>query len=176
MNVWGWVVRALGRGRVGARWWVGVVGCSLAVMLVAHGAATAVAATTPSYSVSSFTAYGYDNVSPGEPTVAVGQTYIVETINPSFTVYTKSGSMTSHQEFSSFFPGNGFCIDPMAVYSKAVNRYAIVCSDLPNGVTRVAVSKTGNPNGGWYLFNAGPNTFRRSAQHRVHLEQVDRRR
>jgi hypothetical protein len=158
MSVWGWVVRALGCGRAGAHWCVGLVGCSLAVVLVEPGAAQAAAATTPSYSISSFTAHGYDNVSPGEPTVAVGRTYIVETINPSFTVYTKSGSMTSHQEFSSFFRGNGFCIDPRAVYGKAVNRYAIVCSDLTNSVTRFAVSKTGNPNGGWYLFNAGPNT------------------
>src|SRR3954447_3286992 len=70
------------------------------------GAPQAASATTPSYSISSFTAHGYDNVSPGEPTIAVGKTYIVETINPSFTVYTKSGSMTSHREFSSFFPDN----------------------------------------------------------------------
>src|SRR5690348_5939440 len=132
--------------------WI-VVGAFLGFGLL-FGVPQAAAAAAPAYAIGSFTARGYDGVSPGEPTVAVGKTYIVETINPSFTVYTKSGSMTSHHEFSSFFPGSGFCIDPMAVYSEAVNRYAIVCSDLTNSVTRVAVSKTGNPNGGWTVFNA----------------------
>lgn len=120
-----------------------------------------VAAASSAYTVSSFTAQGLDNAIPGEPSVAAGPTYIVETTNTEMTVYTKSGTQMTHNEFSSFFSGANtpFCADPVTVYSKAVNRYAIVCTDISaNATTRFAVSKTGNPNGGWYKWSTGANT------------------
>ncbi|HEV3260135.1 MAG TPA: hypothetical protein VG013_24980 [Gemmataceae bacterium] len=76
------------------------------------------------------------------------------------TVYTKSGLQTSHREFSSLFAPatNVFCPDPRVIYWSWNNRYAIVCTDLDNQMTRLAISASGNPNGSWVTYSTGPNT------------------
>jgi hypothetical protein len=117
-------------------------------------------AATPTYTISSFTARGWAEASPADVSVAVGQTYVVETINTSITVYAKGGSQTYHDAFGEFFiPATGvFCPDPVVIYNAPVNRYALVCTDTANNTVRFAVSETGDPNGAWGKWNTGPGT------------------
>ena len=71
----------------GYRWsWTLFIASTAAVLTIATSAA---ASTT--YSVRSFTGQTYDGISPADPNIAVGPTYIVETINTAMSVYTKSG-------------------------------------------------------------------------------------
>jgi hypothetical protein len=97
---------------------------------------------------------------PGEPVIAVGQRYVLETVNSAATVYRKSGAEVAQFPFSSFWgAGTTLCVDPRALYISSVERFAISCTDItnPNGPMRFAISKTSNPAGGWFRY-AAPNT------------------
>jgi hypothetical protein len=142
----------------GYRWsWTLFIASTAAVLTIATSAA---ASTT--YSVRSFTGQTYDGISPADPNIAVGPTYIVETINTAMSVYTKSGTETSHTEFSDLFAPatHVFCADPRVIYWSWDDRYAIVCTDTTpaNQTTRLAVSATADPNGSWHTWSTGPNT------------------
>ena len=142
----------------GYRWsWTLFIASTAAVLIIATSAA---ASTT--YSVRSFAGQNYDGTSPADPNIAVGPTYIVETINTAMSVYTKSGTETSHTEFSDLFAPatNVFCADPRVIYWSWYDRYAIVCTDTTpaNQTTRLAVSATADPNGSWHTWSTGPNT------------------
>jgi hypothetical protein len=119
------------------------------------------ALASTSYSVHSFAAASYDGVSPADPNLAVGSTYIVETTNTEMVVFSKSGQETSHKEFSELFAPatNVFCGDPRVTYWSWSHRYAIVCSDFgTNQTVRLAVSASSDPNRSWFTYSTGANT------------------
>jgi hypothetical protein len=100
---------------------------------------------------------------PGEPSVAVGPSDIVETVNEAAAVFDKSGHKVAEFDFGTFWGGTDadptFCTDPRALYL-ASGQFAISCSDNTSGVKnpmRFAISKTSDPTGAWYLY-AAPNT------------------
>jgi hypothetical protein len=137
-----------------------VLGLGTTALLVSAPTTPAVAVASV-YAAHGFTAATYGGISPGDPDLAVGPTYIVETINTSMTVFNKLGHQTSHREFSALFaPATSvFCVDPRVIYWSWDNRYAIICSDIGSNQTiRIAVSASSNPNGSWSTWTTGPNT------------------
>jgi len=93
----------------------------------------------------------------GEPAVAVGPSYILETVNTVATVYSKSGIKLAQYDFSEFFGPKGIsCGDPRALYMAGIERYAFSCTGFGTGPMRFAISKTSNPTGEWYIYEA-PN-------------------
>ncbi|MGH7775894.1 MAG: hypothetical protein ACREPI_01790 [Candidatus Dormibacterales bacterium] len=134
---------------------------STGAMVAAHGQAAAAGAN---YTLSTFKGLAYDGWEPGEPSVAVGSTYVVETVNTMLAVYTRAGRLSEELLFSSLFPpapNPVSCTDPTVVYAAWVQRYAIACWDIGAGNTdalRLAVSRGSNPNGGWYTWATAPGS------------------
>ena len=99
---------------------------------------------------------------PGEPVVAVGPSDVVQTVNTTAAVYSKTGTQLASFDFSTFWGASTTqCVDPRALYLATVNRFAISCTDnTPSASTnpmRFAISKTADPTAGWYRY-AAPNT------------------
>ena len=93
----------------------------------------------------------------GEPTLAVGPSYILETVNTVATVFNKSGSKLAQYDFSEFFGPKGIsCGDPRTLYIASIERYAFSCTGFGTGPMRFAISKTNNPTGEWFKYEA-PN-------------------
>ncbi|MBA3649148.1 MAG: fibronectin type III domain-containing protein [Chitinophagales bacterium] len=89
---------------------------------------------------------------------AVGITYVMETTNQEFKIYTKSGSLTSTVSITTFFSatgGSGY-YDPHICYDPNNDRF-IICIDgnvsNGHGGLFIAVSQTGNPTGNWYTYS-----------------------
>lgn len=94
---------------------------------------------------------------PGEPVIAVGPTDVLETVNTVATVYSKTGTQLAQHDFSEFFgPKEISCGDPRALYIGSVKRFAFSCTGFGTGPMRFAISKTSNPAGEWFTYEA-PN-------------------
>jgi len=114
-----------------------------------------------------------DAVAPPDTNASVGSTQILETVNTSYQVYSKStgASLLGPREISSVFTGlSGVCgsaansfSDPVVLYDKRANRWLITIvasSDLfTTGVECIAVSKTSDATGAYnrYSFSFGSN-------------------
>lgn len=88
---------------------------------------------------------------------AVGSTYVMETTNQEFRIYTKAGALNSTVTITTFFSatgGSGY-YDPHIVFDPNNNRY-IICIDgnasNGDGGLFLAVSQTGDPTGNWYTY------------------------
>jgi Secretion system C-terminal sorting domain len=86
-----------------------------------------------------------------------GETYVFETTNQQFNIYSKDGANVSTLSITNFFKpakGNGY-YDPHVLYDALRKRF-LVCIDGFNssgvGVLFVAVSKTSDPTGDWYVY------------------------
>jgi hypothetical protein len=90
---------------------------------------------------------------------AVGNTYIVETTNQQFNIYTKTGSFQSELEISNFFAQDTsfFNFDPHVEYDAAHQRYIAIIDGQntvdTNSDVFVAVSLTDDPTGDWYIYS-----------------------
>jgi hypothetical protein len=94
---------------------------------------------------------------PGEPVIAVGPSYVLETVNTAATVYSKTGTQLAQYDFSEFFgPKEISCGDPRALYIASIKRFAFSCTGFGTGPMRFAISKTSNPAGEWFTYEA-PN-------------------
>ncbi len=99
---------------------------------------------------------------PSDSNLAVGPKYIVETVNVQFAVYNKSGAIvagpTNIQTL--FNPLGGVCAstfgDPVVLYDRPADRWLISFigsnSGGSIGAECVAVSKTNDPTGAYYLY------------------------
>ncbi len=90
---------------------------------------------------------------------AVGNTYIFETTNQEFSIYSKTGKLQASLNPSNFFAQDTVFanFDPHVEYDAAHQRY-IAIIDAQNTVTAnsdlfVAVSQTGDPLGNWYIYS-----------------------
>ncbi len=97
---------------------------------------------------------GGGNVPP-DPELAVGPNHAIAVVNVAFEIYNKSGtSLVGPTTFSSFFASNANCtgvFDPNALYDEAAGRY-ILGIDADGDYYCVAVSKTSNPTGSWWIY------------------------
>jgi len=89
---------------------------------------------------------------------AVGPTYVLETTNQQFNIYTKTGTLQSTLSITTFFSatgGSGY-FDPHCVYDPTNGRFIVVIDgNVSNGDMGmfVAVSQTSDPTGAWYVYS-----------------------
>jgi hypothetical protein len=112
---------------------------------------------TPGINFDGISSPGY---APSDSNMAIGPNHIVETVNVQFAVYSKSGATLAGPTniLSVFAPLGGLCSntygDPVVLYDRPADRW--VLSIIGNtGSTQaecVAVSKTNNPAGAYYLY------------------------
>jgi hypothetical protein len=100
---------------------------------------------------------------PPDPTLAVGPTHIVETVNSAIAFYTKDGVLQFSAQLGSpgspgFFEGQGagnFCFDPKCFYDQKTGRFVVTVLEVYGSTEAyidIAVSDDSNPNGVWYKY------------------------
>ncbi len=99
---------------------------------------------------------------PSDSNLAVGPNHIVETVNVQFAVYNKSGAILAGPTniYSLFTALSGDCAngtdgDPIVLYDRQADRWLMTMIGTSNGNTFsecVAVSKTNDPTGAYYLY------------------------
>jgi hypothetical protein len=105
-------------------------------------------------------------VIPSDMALAVGGSWVVQTVNDCFAVYNKAGALQAGfpKDLNSLFgvPPNDFntgqfVSDPRGFYDAVANRFVIAAlwEDLPNsrGYLKVAISKTADPRGLWNIYS-----------------------
>ena len=111
----------------------------------------------------SFAGIGSPGYLPSDSNLAVGPNHIVEAVNVSFAVYNKSGAILAGPTdiVSLFSPlGSGNCVssfgDPIVLYDRPADRWVISmigANQIGNNAAEcVAVSRTNNPAGAYYLY------------------------
>lgn len=98
---------------------------------------------------------------PSDSNMAIGPTEIVETVNVQFAVYNKSGATLAGPTniLNIFSPLGGLCSstygDPVVLYDRPADRWVLSIIGNNGSSTQaecVAVSKTNNPAGAYYLY------------------------
>ena len=100
-----------------------------------------------------FDGIGDTGVIPADPNLAVGRQRIIQVVNSTFRITTRTGTSPDTRTLSSFFGtpsgGTGFAFDPRALYDHFANRFVILA--LTTNAARtdswylIAVSKTETP-------------------------------
>ncbi len=101
---------------------------------------------------------------PPDPTLAVGPSHIVETVNMQIAFFTKAGALQFTQNLDStgspgFFEdigGGDFTFDPKCLYDQYSGRFVVVALevyfDTSESYITIAVSDDSDPNGTWYKY------------------------
>jgi hypothetical protein len=96
---------------------------------------------------------------PPDPDIAVGPSHIVEVVNSSFAIFTKTGTKQLEQTFQTLFNGVAVAttlFDPKVIYDRYNDRYVMVVLEKSTSPqiskVLVAVSDDGDPNGTWYRY------------------------
>jgi hypothetical protein len=99
---------------------------------------------------------GGGGITPPDPELAVGPTHVIAAVNVSFAIYNKSGGLLyGPLPFTTLFASVPGCqsglFDPNIVYDESADRFLF---GLDGGGHHycVAVSRTSNPLGQWYLY------------------------
>ncbi|MCB0685421.1 MAG: hypothetical protein KDC53_02815 [Saprospiraceae bacterium] len=97
---------------------------------------------------------------PPDPHATAGMSHLVNVVNKSIEWYTKTGTQQNSQSLQSFFSAATGTFDPKVIYDSYSNRFVVVTLETigrddmmtGNDVSKiyVAVSKTGDPNDGWW--------------------------
>lgn len=103
------------------------------------------------------------NCQPSDVNAAVGPNHIVEAVNTTLAVFTKSGSLLKNTSLNSFFGVSNAMSDPHVLYDPVWNRYVLnaISADF-SGTPWIflAISSTGDPTGGWityqFTYNGSP--------------------
>jgi hypothetical protein len=112
-----------------------------------------------------FAAQGENGLDPPDMALAVSENFVLQIVNSSIAVYSKSGTVQSGfpKDAATFFnrPGT-FVFDPRAFYDWANHRFFLLMDTYSNcctsgGGTNVsglvfAISETQDPRGGWYTY------------------------
>jgi hypothetical protein len=112
------------------------------------------------------------NVSPGDPTIAVGPNHILEMVNGQngsayFRIFDKNGGALGLQAFMDQLPGSSYNGggDCIAWYDQLENRFVMTefgdSSQTGTNVNTliIAVSQTSDPLGSWYIYEFSDNSF-----------------
>jgi hypothetical protein len=109
---------------------------------------------------------------PPDPHCAVGRSHVIDIGNVCIQWHTKAGVTQSTQTLAGFFgpigpPLGTFCFDPKVIYDQYADRFVVVCLEQwdsaygdPSDESRIllAVSKTGDPNAGWWYTQINAKT------------------
>lgn len=109
-------------------------------------------------------AIGQTGWTPPDPTLAVGPTHVVTTVNQSIGFYTRDGEL----EYSNYLNVNGnpgffepvgaddFTFDPKCFYDHYADRFVVLALEVYTAVEEayvtIAVSDDSNPHGTWYKY------------------------
>ncbi|HLI46945.1 MAG TPA: hypothetical protein VKU94_07115 [Geobacterales bacterium] len=99
--------------------------------------------------------YGlYDNGYPSDVNLAAGSNYIVEAVNTEIGVFDKLGNLIKPQILNDLFnfPINDNVGDPRVLYDWQSQRWFISAIDFNTGIVKLAVSKTSDPTGAWWIY------------------------
>ena len=98
------------------------------------------------------------NVTPTDPTGAVGPNHFVNSWNSSFRIWDKSGNaLTSPASLATIFPGQSMG-DPIVMYDPFADRF-VITQFYANGFL-IAISQGPDPvNSGWYTYQFSTNSF-----------------
>lgn len=93
---------------------------------------------------------------PPDTYLAVGRSYVAETVNEVLAVTTRGGVLVSRTKLSSIFglPAGKFAADPRVTYDPASDRWFLSIDELDYSFAStimLAVSRTSDPTGGWYV-------------------------
>ena len=96
---------------------------------------------------------------PPDADIAVGPSHIVEVVNSSFAIYTKTGTKQLEQTFQTLFNGVAVAttlFDPKVIYDRFNDRYVMVVLEKSTSPqiskVLVAISDDGDPNGTWHRY------------------------
>jgi hypothetical protein len=119
-----------------------------------------------------FDGIGFANVSPADPTLAVGPNHLLQMVNGQsgsafFRIYDKNGGTLSFQAFMDQLPGSSYngAGDCIAWYDQFTDRFVMTeFGDSSKTGTAVnslimAVSQTGDPLGSWYVYEFSDASF-----------------
>ncbi len=113
--------------------------------------------------LAAFQGIGQTPLSPPDPTLAVGPSHIVQTVNSAVAFYTKDGAVTFQAPLDStgvpgFFEtvgGREFVFDPKCTYDHLSGRFIIIALEV-YGTTQsfidIAISDDSDPNGVWHRY------------------------
>lgn len=98
------------------------------------------------------------NVTPTDPTGAVGPDHYVNSWNSSFRIWDKDGNpLTNAASLGTIFPGHTMG-DPIVIYDQIADRF-LITEFFSNGFL-VGISQGPDPvNDGWYTYQFSTNTF-----------------
>ncbi len=106
--------------------------------------------------------FGFNGISqtgltPPDPHLAVGPNHIVQVVNDSVAIFTKSGQQQLLQSQQAFFQDTGFMFDAEAIFDPQSNRFMVMTNNRKGtqAFFNLAVSDDNDPNGNWfrYAFN-----------------------
>ncbi|MBI3358015.1 MAG: hypothetical protein HY037_00250 [Nitrospirae bacterium] len=125
-----------------------------------HSLLAPAAATVTQTVVQAFEGLDYgDNpfgLSPPEPTVAAGPDHVVEMVNITGRIFSKSGGLISTFFLNSFFniPSGFFSSDPRIVYDAQSGRWfaSFFAASSSSGLLALAVSQGSDPTGAWSVY------------------------
>ena len=96
---------------------------------------------------------------PPDADIAVGPSHIVEVVNSSFAIYTKTGTKQLEQTFQTLFNGVAVAttlFDPKVIYDRFNDRYVMIVLEKSTNPqiskVLVAISDDGDPNGTWHRY------------------------
>ena len=136
---------------------------------------TSNASAAPSYYVSSetnFDGISFTNISPADPTIAVGPDHIIQMVNGSngsayFKIFNKAGGQLALEAFMDQLPGSSYngAGDCITWYDQLSNRFVMTeFGDSSRTGTAVnslimAVSASADPMGAWYVYEFPDASF-----------------
>ncbi len=96
---------------------------------------------------------------PPDADIAVGPSHIVQVVNSSFAIYSKTGTKQLEQTFQTLFNGVAVAttlFDPKVIYDRFNDRYVMVVLEKSTSPqiskVLVAISDDGDPNGTWFRY------------------------
>jgi hypothetical protein len=96
---------------------------------------------------------------PPDADIAVGSSHIVEVVNSSFAIYTRTGTKQLEQTFQTLFNGVAVAtmlFDPKVIYDRFNDRYVMIVLEKSTSPqiskVLVAISDDGDPNGTWHRY------------------------
>ncbi|GMV26133.1 MAG: hypothetical protein AMXMBFR58_21640 [Phycisphaerae bacterium] len=106
---------------------------------------------------------GQTGWTPPDPTIAIGPSHVLATVNMSIAWYTKSGTLQYYNDLSNagnpgFFEtvgAGGFTFDPKCFYDHYAGRFVVVAPEVYGSTEAwitIAVSDDSDPNGVWYKY------------------------
>ena len=97
---------------------------------------------------------------PPDVNATVGPNHIVEAVNLSLAVYSKSGTQLQNTGLNTFLGTADGLSDPRVLYDTSWNRYVMVLTDVTARPTLwLAVSAGPDPTGGWIIYHFGFSGF-----------------